>query len=168
MSEAVVGLGGNVGDVAASFRSALAALDARAGVRVARASSLYRTAPVGGVEQDDFLNAAALVECEVGPEELLGLLLAIELDHGRVRDERWGPRTLDLDLLWFAGAALDRQEATVPHPRLHERRFALAPLVEVAPAATDATGRPYRAMLDALPDDGVAVVGPPGLVYDPS
>ena len=168
MSAAVVGLGGNVGDVAASFRSALSALDAAAGIRVVRVSSLYRTAPVGGVEQDDFLNAAALLDVELAPSALLRVLLAVEADHARVRDVRWGPRTLDLDLLWIDGDVVADPDLVVPHPRLHERRFALAPLVEVAPDAADPSGRPYRDVLAALPDDGVVIVGAPALVYDPS
>ena len=139
---AVIGLGGNVGDVASAFRSALEAIDRAEGNRVVAVSSLYRTAPVGGVEQDDFLNAAALVATTLDPTALHALLAAIERDHGRVRDERWGPRTLDLDLLWFGGLAIASPELEVPHPRLHERRFALAPLVELLPDCTDPDGRP--------------------------
>ena len=167
MTAAVVGLGGNIGDVAESFRSALAALDAADGVRVARVSSLYRTAPVGGVEQEDFLNAAALLEVDLEPAGLLSLLHAIEDAHARSRDVHWGPRTLDLDLLWVDGAALAAPGLIVPHPRLHERRFALAPLVEVAPEAADPGGRPYADVLAGLPEDGVAVVATPAVVYDP-
>ncbi|MGI9116063.1 MAG: 2-amino-4-hydroxy-6-hydroxymethyldihydropteridine diphosphokinase [Gaiellales bacterium] len=168
MSRAGIGLGGNVGDVAASFRAALAALDHDPSTRVEAASSLYRTAPVGGVEQDDFLNAAALLETALDPGALLRLLLGIELDHGRTREVHWGPRTLDLDLLWFEGVALAAPGLVVPHARLAERRFALEPLVEVAPFAADADGTPYAVLLDALPADGVTVVGEPRLVYDPS
>lgn len=168
MTRAVIGIGGNVGDVAQAFREALAELDGTDGVRVVAASSLYRTAPVGGVEQDDFLNAAALLEVTLGPVQLLQLLLATENGHGRTRDVHWGPRTLDLDLLWYEGVALAAPGLIVPHPRLHERRFALQPLVEVAPFATDADGVDYAAILAELPLDGVTVVGDPSLVYDPS
>ena len=165
---AVIGLGGNVGDVADGFRSALAALDRADGARVIAVSSLYRTAPVGGVEQDDFLNAAALVATSLDPLALLRVLLGIEAGHGRERTEHWGPRTLDLDLLWYDGMALAAPGLIVPHPRLHERRFALQPLVELLPDAADQHGTPYKAILAALPDQGVAVVGPPALVYDPA
>ncbi len=165
---AVIGLGGNVGDVAAAFRAALGALDRTDGVRVIAVSSLYRTAPVGGVEQGDFLNAAALLATSLDPSALLARLLAVEADHGRVRDEHWGPRTLDLDLLWFGGLALAAPGLIVPHPRLHERRFALQPLVELLPEATDQHGTPYASLLAGLPTDGVAVVGEPSLVYHPA
>lgn len=168
MTRAVIGIGGNVGDVAQAFREALTELDAADGVRVVAASSLYRTAPVGGVEQDDFLNAAALLEVTLGPVQLLQLLLATESGHGRTREIHWGPRTLDLDLLWQEGVVLAAPGLIVPHPRLHERRFALQPLVEVAPFAADAEGIPYADLLAQLPLDGVTVVGGPSLVYDPS
>ncbi len=168
MTRAVIGIGGNVGDVAQAFREALGELDRAEGVRVLAASSLYRTAPVGGVEQDDFLNAAALLDVALGPVQLLQLLLAVESGHGRTREVHWGPRTLDLDLLWYEGVVLAAPGLIVPHPRLHERRFALQPLVEVAPFAADADGVEYATILAAVPLDGVTVVGDPSLVYDPS
>lgn len=168
MTRAVIGIGGNVGDVAQAFREALGELDRAEGVHVLAASSLYRTAPVGGVEQDDFLNAAALLDVALGPVQLLQLLLAVESGHGRTREVHWGPRTLDLDLLWYEGVVLAAPGLIVPHPRLHERRFALQPLVEVAPFAADADGVEYATILAAVPLDGVTVVGDPSLVYDPS
>ena len=136
MTRAVIGIGGNVGDVAQAFREALAELDAADGVRVVAASSLYRTAPVGGVEQDDFLNAAALLEVTLGPVQLLQLLLATESGHGRTREIHWGPRTLDLDvLLWGAGghSVWELPGLSVPHPRWLERAFVLLPLAELLP-----------------------------------
>lgn len=163
-----IGLGGNQGDVAAAFRAALAALDATDGVRVMAVSSLYRTAPVGGPAQDDYLNAAALLACGLDPLALLAVLQALEADAGRVRDERWGPRTLDLDLLWWDDRRIAAPGLAVPHPRLHERRFALAPLVEVAPRAKDPDGEAYADLLRDLPADGVARLGPPSVVYDPA
>ena len=168
MIRAVVGIGGNVGDVAQAFREALNELNRSHGVGVLAASSLYRTAPVGGVEQDDFLNAAALLEVTLGPVQLLQRLLDIEQGHGRTREIHWGPRTLDLDLLWQEGVVLAAPGLIVPHQRLHERRFALQPLVEIAPFATDADGVDYATILAELPLDGVTVVGDPSLVYDPS
>ncbi len=168
MNRAVIGIGGNVGDVAQTLRAALAELDRDAATRVVVASSLYRTAPIGGVEQDDFLNAAALLETTRGPSELLRLLLDIETAHGRTREVHWGPRTLDLDLLWYERVVVAAPGLIVPHPRLHERRFALQPLVEVAPFAADAEGVPYSDLLALLPVTGVTVVGDPSLVYDPS
>ena len=165
---AVVGLGGNVGDVQAAFRRALQSLDQADGVRVISVSSLLRTAPVGGPEQDDFLNAAALLAVELEPTDFLAVLQAIEVDAERVRVERWGPRTLDLDLLWWADTAIETTALTVPHPRLVERRFALQPLVEVAPSALASDGRRYADILLTLPSEGVEVIGGPSLVYDPT
>lgn len=163
-----IGLGGNVGDVAAAFRRALTGLDGADGVRVMAVSSLYRTDPVGGPEQDDYLNAAALLASGLDPLELLALLQALELDAGRERAERWGPRTLDLDLLWWDDRRIAAPGLEVPHPRLHERRFALEPLVEVAPRAKAPDGTAYAELLRDLPADGVARLGPPSLVYDPA
>ena len=155
---AVVGLGGNVGDVRAAFRRALQSLDQADGVRVISVSSLLRTAPVGGPEQDDFLNAAALLAVELEPAGFLAVLQAIEVDAERVRAERWGPRTLDLDLLWWADTAIETTALTVPHP----------PLVEGAPSALASDGRRYADILLTLPSEGVEVIGGPSLVYDPT
>lgn len=132
---AVVGLGSNVGDRVATLRSAAAAIGAVADV-LAR-SFLYETAPVGGVDQPHFLNAALAIEYAGTPLALLDVLQAIEASHGRDRakEQRWGPRTLDLDLLWIDGIRMDEPRLVVPHPRLHERAFALLPLRDVAPDA---------------------------------
>jgi len=142
---ACIGLGGNVGDVAATLRDALAALDALPGTRLLRASRFYRT-PAWGVEaQPDFINAAAVVETTLAPRALLDALLAIERDHGRERaadGSRWGPRTLDLDLLLHGDAVIDEPGLVVPHPQMHLRAFVLVPLAEVAPdAAVPGRGR---------------------------
>jgi 2-amino-4-hydroxy-6-hydroxymethyldihydropteridine diphosphokinase len=145
---AVIGLGSNLGDRARTLESALTAL---AGLGTLRAvSGLYEFAPVGGPEQGDFLNAAALIETELEPLALLAALQDIERRFGRVRRTRWGPRTLDLDVLWFETAYAD-EALTVPHPRLTERAFALLPLLDVVPAAVDPnTGEAYSARLKAL------------------
>jgi 2-amino-4-hydroxy-6-hydroxymethyldihydropteridine diphosphokinase len=113
--------------------------------RIVRTSHVYATAPVGGPEQPEYLNAAALVSWPQSPEELLATLLDIEALLGRVRgDERFGPRTIDLDLLWIDGLAVASPTLVVPHPRLTERAFALAPMLELVPDARDPrTGRPY-------------------------
>jgi 2-amino-4-hydroxy-6-hydroxymethyldihydropteridine diphosphokinase len=161
-----IGLGGNLGDVAGSFERALAQLDAADGIRIVAVSSLYRSAPVGGPEQPDYLNAAALLAVGVDPHALLALLQGEEVAAARVREERWGPRTLDLDILWWNDLSITTPDLVVPHPRLHERRFALAPLVELVPTAKGADGRAYADVLRELPTDGVEVIGPPALVYD--
>jgi 2-amino-4-hydroxy-6-hydroxymethyldihydropteridine diphosphokinase len=148
---AVVGIGANLGDRLATMRRAVQAIDAVA--RVEARSRVYETAPVGGPEQPSFLNAAILVSYELSPVELLDRLLAIEARLGRVRLERWGPRVIDLDLLWIDGVAIDEPRLVVPHPRLHERAFALRPLLDVAPDARDPrSGAPYLAPAGAEGD----------------
>ncbi len=103
---------------------------------VVRVSSLYESAPIGP-EQPDFLNAAALLSTELSPRSLLSELLEVERAQGRVRGERWGPRILDLDILWIDGLAVDTPTLCIPHRSLNARAFALLPLLEVAPGATD-------------------------------
>ena len=116
--------------------------------RVAAVSRVYESAPVGGPEQSAFFNAAALLVTELDPLALLDALLAIEVGLGRVRRERWGPRTIDLDVLWIDGLAFDHPRLRVPHPHLTERAFAMRTLHDVAPSARDPrTGAPLT--LDA-------------------
>jgi 2-amino-4-hydroxy-6-hydroxymethyldihydropteridine diphosphokinase len=134
VTRAFVGLGSNLGDRERTLRAALDLLGQRPGVRVLRVSSFHETAPVGYVDQPDFLNAAAEVETTLGARELLDELLGVERSLGRSRDgPRFGPRTIDLDLLLYGDAVVDEPGLTVPHPRLHERRFALEPLAELDP-----------------------------------
>jgi len=130
---AALGLGGNVGDVAAAFVEALARLGAAQGVTLAAQSSVYRTPPWGKLDQPDFLNMAALVETTLAARALLALCLEVERGLGRKRRERWGPRLIDIDILTFGDATIDEPNLKVPHPRLTERAFALAPLAEIAP-----------------------------------
>lgn len=130
--QAFIGLGSNLGDRAAAIRGAIDELNAAGGVAVRRASSLYETPPVGGpTGQGPFLNAAAAIETTLPPRELLGVLQGIERDLGRVRHERWGQRTIDLDLLLYGDGVIDEPGLVVPHPRMVVRRFVLAPLNEV-------------------------------------
>jgi 2-amino-4-hydroxy-6-hydroxymethyldihydropteridine diphosphokinase len=139
---AVVGIGANLGDRLAMMRAAVGEMSAFASID--RRSRVYETEPVGGPEQPAFLNAAALVSYPGAPLALLDALLAIEARFGRVRRERWGPRTIDLDVLWIDGVVVNDPRLVVPHPRLHERAFAVSPLLEVAPDARDpVTGRAY-------------------------
>ncbi len=133
MTLAYVALGANLGDPVATVRAALAALEALPGCRLVAASSLYRTAPIGLAGQPDFINAVAAVDTQLDPEALLTALLALEADFGRVRLERNGPRTLDLDLLLHGDSVLHSPRLTLPHPRLHLRAFVLRPLAEIAP-----------------------------------
>jgi 2-amino-4-hydroxy-6-hydroxymethyldihydropteridine diphosphokinase len=138
---AAVLFGGNLGDRLATLRTAAGALREVASVRAT--SHVYATAAVGP-PQPDYLNAVALVDFDGSAEELLDALLAIEQRLGRVRDVKWGPRTIDLDILWIEGTVVDTPRLTVPHPRLHERAFALLPFLELVPDARDPrTGEPY-------------------------
>lgn len=131
-SSAFVALGANLGDRMSALTGAVAALKAAPGVVVEAVSSLYETEAVGGPDgQGAFLNGAVRVATSLPPTELLELLLDIERRHDRVREVRWGPRTLDLDILFYADEAFETPRLTVPHPRLHERRFVLAPLADV-------------------------------------
>ncbi|MBV9751034.1 MAG: 2-amino-4-hydroxy-6-hydroxymethyldihydropteridine diphosphokinase [Hyphomicrobiales bacterium] len=130
---AALGLGGNVGDVRAAFGRALETLGATRGITIVRSSSLYRTAPWGPVAQPPFLNMAVLVRTTLSAHQLLDVCLAIERQEGRVRAERFGPRTLDVDILAFGDLVLADERLTLPHPRLLERAFALVPLAEIAP-----------------------------------
>jgi len=130
-----IGLGGNVGDVGAAFDSALGMLTATPGLRVVRASRRYRTPAWGKTDQPDFINAVAELTTTLAPLELLGALHAVERAHGRDREAetRWGPRTLDLDLLAIEGVVLDSAALTLPHPRAAERAFVLLPWAGIAP-----------------------------------
>jgi 2-amino-4-hydroxy-6-hydroxymethyldihydropteridine diphosphokinase len=141
---AVVGLGANLGDRLSAMRSAVRGLGQVA--RVEKTSRAYATAPVGGIAQPEFLNAAALVIFRGEAVQLLDELLAIEKKLGRVRKERWGPRTIDLDILWIDGLVVDTPRLVVPHPSLRERAFALVPMLELVPDAADPhTGQRYVA-----------------------
>lgn len=131
--EAALGLGGNLGDPVAAFAAALARLRGHAAIEVKAASSVWRTAPWGKLDQPEFRNMAVLIDTILPAEELLQLCLAIERDSGRERRERWGPRTLDIDILTYGEETIDRPGLQVPHPRIAERAFVLAPLAEIAP-----------------------------------
>jgi 2-amino-4-hydroxy-6-hydroxymethyldihydropteridine diphosphokinase len=128
VTRAYVGVGSNLGDRERTIRAAIDALPG-----VVAVSALRETEPVGPVEQPPFLNGAVALETELSPRELLDMLLAVERRLGRERRERWGPRTIDLDLLLYGDRSLDEPGLSLPHPRLHERRFALEPLAELDP-----------------------------------
>ncbi len=152
--EAALGFGGNLGDPVAAFAAALARLGAHAAVAVKGLSSVWRTAPWGKLDQPEFRNMAALIETSLSAEELLELCLAVEREQGRERRERWGPRTLDIDILTYGGQVIDRPGLQVPHPRIAERAFVLAPLAEIAPTAMIA-GRSVVELLAAVASDEV-------------
>ena len=155
MTRAYLALGGNIGDVAAAFSTALQAL-AAGEVRVVALSRVYRTPPWGVTDQPDFLNMAAAVDVDLSARALLELCLRIEKDSGRVRDRRWGPRNIDIDVIAYGDAKVDEPDLTIPHPRAKERAFVLAPLADVA-SDLMLGGRAVRELLATVDASGVHV-----------
>ncbi|MBB3935214.1 2-amino-4-hydroxy-6-hydroxymethyldihydropteridine diphosphokinase [Aureimonas phyllosphaerae] len=133
MITAYLGLGGNIGDPVHSMALALRALDRDLCTSVVAVSSVYETPPWGPIVQPTFLNACASVETSLSADGLLSLCLAVETELHRDRSVRWGPRTVDLDILDFGGVSMRSETLTLPHPRMGERAFVLVPLVEIAP-----------------------------------
>ena len=135
MASAIIALGGNVGDVRATFKSAIADICTLAQAKLLARSSDYATPPWGEEQQPPFVNACIEIESKLAPHALLDLLQAVERKFGRDRtkERRWGPRTLDLDLIAYDDLALQTEALTLPHPRLLERAFVLVPLAEIAP-----------------------------------
>lgn len=158
---AYIGLGANLGDAEVTVRAALAALSALPETHLLAGSRLYRTPAWGRLDQPAFINAVAALETALAPEALLDQLLALERSHGRQRldGERWGPRTLDLDVLLFGDAVIDRPRLRVPHPHLHERAFALLPLAEIAPQALIPGHGTVQAALAQLETGGLVPIG---------
>lgn len=157
MRRASIGLGANLGDAEATLRSAVAALRALPGSRLKAVSSLYASAPLGPAGQPDYLNAVALLDTALAPHSLLAALQAIEDAHGRLRLERWGPRTLDLDLLLLGHDRIATTDLCVPHPEMTRRNFVLVPLLEIAPAATLPDGTRLAELAAARDRQGLAV-----------
>ncbi|PJH91236.1 2-amino-4-hydroxy-6-hydroxymethyldihydropteridine diphosphokinase [Bacillus sp. SN1] len=130
---AYIALGSNIGDKEAYLRQAVALLHQHDAVTVTKVSSIYETDPVGYEDQDEFLNMAVEIKTSLNPFELLELTQYIENDLGRTREVRWGPRTADLDILLFNRENIETEQLIVPHPRMYERLFVLAPLAEICP-----------------------------------
>ncbi|UVC10906.1 2-amino-4-hydroxy-6-hydroxymethyldihydropteridine diphosphokinase [Rhizobium sp. TH2] len=156
ISTALLGLGGNIGDPVAAMSSALQMLEQHPDCRVTQVSRLYKTPPWGKTDQEWFFNAAAEVETTLSPVPLLGLALGIEQVNRRVRAERWGPRTLDIDILDFGGLAIKSDQLTTPHPRMTERAFVLMPLADFAPDFT-VNGKTVREWLAEVDASGIEV-----------
>jgi len=152
VTTAFVGIGSNLGEPERQIAGALRQLAAEDGIELVAASTLRETEPVGYLDQPSFLNGAAQLETALPPRELLERLLEIESRLGRVRGEgpRFGPRTIDLDLLLYGDETIDEPGLTVPHPRLAERRFALEPLAELAPGLEIPGLGPVQALLAEL------------------
>lgn len=156
MERAYIGLGSNLAEPQAQLRSALAALDALAQSRLIAVSSFYASDPLGPADQPRYVNAVAALDTELAPLQLLDALQAIELDQGRVRKaERWGPRTLDLDILLFGDRLLDEPRLRVPHYHLQARPFVLYPLAELVPDLRLPDGRQLAELLAACPFEGL-------------
>ncbi|SMX77180.1 2-amino-4-hydroxy-6-hydroxymethyldihydropteridine diphosphokinase [Brevibacterium antiquum] len=167
-TEAYLNLGANLGDAADTLDQAVAALGRHPRITVLRRSSLYRTAPWGGVEQGDFLNLGLIVSTSLPAPELLSVAQGIEVACGRTRELRWGPRTLDIDLIRLgtnhAELVFDTEALTLPHPRAHERAFVLAPWVELdggAEILTPTGPRPITAVLTELGDQEITRIQAP-------
>lgn len=146
------GIGGNLGQPSRTLAEAARALDAQSEIEVCRASKVYRNPAVGGPHnQPDYLNAVLELETSLAPRALLELFLDVEQSYGRVRSEKWGPRTLDLDLLIFGSEEVDEPGLTLPHPRLHERAFVLQPLCDLNPDLIHPTiGLPVKCLVDGV------------------
>jgi 2-amino-4-hydroxy-6-hydroxymethyldihydropteridine diphosphokinase len=159
VSVAYVGLGANLGEPRAQVELACGELDRIPRTRLVRASSLYRSEPLGHADQPEFVNAVAQVETGLSAERLLAELQAIEARHGRSRSFPNAPRTLDLDLLLFGKAVINEPELTIPHPRMHQRAFVLKPLLEIAPEIAIPGIGPAAARLAACSDQFVEKLG---------
>jgi 2-amino-4-hydroxy-6-hydroxymethyldihydropteridine diphosphokinase len=142
MTRAFLGLGSNVGDRVGYLREAVASLGP---IGLRAVSPVYETEPVGGPEQGAFLNLVVELDTDRSPHDLLGVCHRLESAAGRVREVHWGPRTLDVDVLWIDGVTVDEPDLVVPHPRLWERRFVLAPLRDLAPDLVDETALDHSA-----------------------
>lgn len=157
---AFLGLGSNVGDRLDNLQRAVDLLDGDERTRVDGVSSVYETEPVGGPEQGPYLNMAVRVHTRRSPGALLELAATVETALGRVRRERWGPRTIDVDILLYGDRLVSEPDLQVPHPRLTERAFALVPLIEVAPGQRLPDGGSLTGALAKLaPVEGVVMVG---------
>ena len=151
---AFLGLGGNIGDPAAAMAAAIRTLDADSRLEVVAVSSVYRTPPWGVTDQPDFLNTVAAINARMGARDLLELCLEVEASLKRVRDIRWGPRLIDIDILLFGEARIDEEGLHVPHPRMLERAFVIVPLAEID-ADVIVDGRTVREWAQALDTEGI-------------
>lgn len=156
---AYLGLGGNIGDPEEAMRSALQAIDADPSSEVALVSSLYNTPPWGKIDQPDFLNAVAEIETSLTPKQLLEFGLDVEQRLKRVRDVRWGPRSIDIDILWYDSRRIVEEGLHIPHPRMLERAFVLVPLAEIAPNLV-IDGQTLSERAQSIDRDGIQVSRP--------
>jgi len=154
----VLGLGSNLGDREENLRTALRLLTADSKVQVEKVSSLYETDPVGVIDQNAFLNAVVVVKTTLTPEELIEYCLIVEARMGRVRELRWGPRNIDIDLLCYDDFSIQTETLTIPHPRMKERKFVLIPLLETVGDIMLYGSSRISELLSACPEDSEAVI----------
>ncbi len=153
---AAIGMGSNLGESLDTLKNAIKTLDEIPGINLISYSNWYRTKPVGGPKQPDYINGCALLKVELTPHKLLEILLDVEQKFKRVRLEHWGPRTLDLDLILYDDLILDTPNLQVPHPRMRERAFVLVPLAEIAPNWIDpVSGKTIAQLLEVIECSGV-------------
>ena len=158
--EAWIGLGSNLGNPGAQMADALAQLENTVGIEIRKISGYYRTAPWGKLDQDDFVNAVAMLETGLQPGELLDVLLQIEQQMGRDRSVgRWGPRCIDLDLLTYNDLEMKSLRLELPHPKMHLRAFVLRPVLELDPDFVIAGKRSAKECLSVLDDQNVEYIG---------
>ena len=157
--QVIVALGGNLGDSKRILTSAVERLKAEPGIQAVRCSSWYRTPPIGP-PQPDYCNGCIWLSCQkLTPHELLMRLQRIELQYGRERNERWGARTLDLDIIFFDDQIIDESDLTIPHPRMRERAFVLVPLMEIAPDWIDPrSGQSVAALYKQVATDNIVKI----------
>jgi len=161
LTAAVLGLGGNIGDTRSLMTAAIDRLSKSAEIEVQAISALYHTPPWGKTDQPPFLNAAIKIETQLSAMALLSKVLDVEKELGRERGERWGPRTIDIDILLYGAALVDQPGLRIPHPRLTERAFALAPLLDLMPDA-ELQGRPAKEWLALSDRAGMQRLAEPG------
>ncbi|MDO9383140.1 MAG: 2-amino-4-hydroxy-6-hydroxymethyldihydropteridine diphosphokinase [Hyphomicrobiaceae bacterium] len=156
--DAVISIGSNIGDKAGNIARAISLLTAGGSIQLAARSSDYRTPPWGNTEQDWFVNACITVRTTLSAHDVLARCQAVESELKRVREVHWGPRVIDLDVIWFRGESIDEPDLIVPHPRTLERAFVLVPLAEIAPDLVIA-GRTVSAHLSRIERTGVEPYG---------
>ena len=155
MAAVFLGLGSNLGDRENNVREALDRLAGHPNIRLERESSFYETAPIGDTDQPDFINAVALIETDLPPADLLRVALGMEREMGRARNFNGGPRVIDIDILLYDEVVIETGELTLPHPRMMERGFIMAPLAEIAPDLKLPGGRKPAEVLEELREQDV-------------
>ena len=155
MTIAYIGLGSNMNSPKQQIKSAIESIEKIAAIQVLMVSSLYKSKPMGPQNQHDYINAVAKIDTDLIPYELLECMQDIENDQGRIRKERWGPRTLDLDILLFGQQQIETPTLTIPHYGMRQREFVLYPLYEIAPSLIFADGCTLKQLIDEVPLNGI-------------